>query len=193
MTTVYLDKNQVPAALRGSYQGNKFKAVVCESVTIPADAGLWSGGSRDTYTAIEFTTGKTVPVVEHNAAPWDGSRRDIPVTLKPGFAVVRHSMFCGTDMGLTFYVHPANATALLPAPSAELTEYEKIVLNATRSYKSSYAGKDRYDMARGDIDGTDFPTRQEWQRCKDSLIAKGLLNKAGAITTAGKNALPSRY
>ena len=47
MQTIHLEPSQVPAALRGAYDGRKFKAVVCESVEIPVTAGLWDGGSRD--------------------------------------------------------------------------------------------------------------------------------------------------
>jgi hypothetical protein len=37
-----------------------------------------------------------------------------------------------------------------------------------------------------------FPTREQWQAAKDSLISKGLLNKAGAVTPKGRNARPRR-
>jgi hypothetical protein len=43
MNATYLDVRMVPAQLRGDYTGKKFKAVVCESVTIPMTAGLWDG------------------------------------------------------------------------------------------------------------------------------------------------------
>lgn len=188
--TVHLDPNQVPAALRGSYSGRKFKAVVTESVYIPATAGLWDGGSRDTFHAAELETGRTVAFPGQNEAPW-GNRQAHTVTLVPGIVVIEHSVFCGKDSGLTFYVHPDNATKLLPAPAAELSDFEKIVLKATRSYKSSYMGRDRYQMALADRPRPSigpFPTRQDWETAKQSLMAKGLLNKAGAITTAGKNA-----
>jgi hypothetical protein len=96
-------------------------------------------------------------------------------------------------MGLTFYVHPDNAAKLLPAPT-EVSEVDKLVLRATASYKSSYMGRDRYDMAKNDRrDGSPFPTRDEWNACKVSLACRGLLTKAGAITPAGRNALGSRY
>lgn len=95
-------------------------------------------------------------------------------------------------MGLTFYVNPSNAAALLPAP-VELSAHEKEVLNATRSYKSSYGGRDRYDMAQsaaqyGKNAGA-FPSREQWEAAKAALMARGFLNKAGAITVKGKNAL----
>jgi hypothetical protein len=196
--TIYLEPNMVPAQLRGSYSGKTFKAKVCETVTIPASAGLWEGGSRDTYKAIDFETGNEV-LVSSDAAPWDRSRAENTVTLSPRFCVVEHTIFCGKDMGLTFYVHPESAAKLLPVPAADLSAYEKLVLIATRSLKSSYGGRDRYEMAQTEYDckqalnGTVFPSRTQWDETKQSLISKGLLNKAGAITTAGRNAVPSRY
>jgi hypothetical protein len=183
----------VPAAMRGSYTGTKFKAEVAESVTVPADAGLWDGGSRETYRAIELATGRDVPLIDHNASPWD-NRKSITFKLEPGFAVVRHSMFCGKDMGLTFYVHASNAAALLPAP-VELTPVQRLVLTATSSLKSSYGGRDRYQMAQDEysckqvLGDLPYPSREEWDRTKAQLIDRGFLNKAGAITVAGRNAV----
>lgn len=193
MNAIYLDAAMVPATLRGNYNGKKFKAVVVDTVTVPADAGLWSDGSRDHWRGVNVNTGEAMAFPGQQSAPWD-KRQDCAVTLIPGFAVVRHSMSCGVDMGLTFYVHPDNAAKLLPAPQAELSAFEKIVLNATKSLKSSYGGKDRYTMS---LDGRrygpeanePFPTRAQWDETKLALIGRGLLNKASAITTAGRNAI----
>ena len=122
------------------------------------------------------------------------------VALVPGIAVVEHSMFCGKDMGLTFHVHPDNAAKLLPAPTAELTAHEKLVLQATCSFKSSYGGKDRYQMMADEVRYASskhvqepFPTREQWDAAKQSLIGRGMLNKAGAVTPCGRNARPARY
>ena len=188
MQTIYLEANLVPSQLRNGYSGKKFKAVVCESMTIHADADLWSGGSRDRYQGIELATGRTSAPASFNLAPWDNARDETEITLRQGYGIVRHSIFCGKDMGLTFYVHPTDAVALLPAPSAELSAHEKIVLNATASYKSSYNGQDRYQMAMPYGDKSGYPTRAQWDDAKTLLISKGLLNKAGAITVAGRNA-----
>lgn len=194
MNYIHLEPNMIPATLRGGYQGKKFKAVATETVTVPADAGLWSGGSCERYHGVNVNTGAAMAFPGQNSSPWNGSRRDVTVTLEPGFAVVRHSMFCGKDMGLTFYVHPSNAAALLPAPTAELSVYEKLVLRATASLKSSYNGQDRYSMmmseykSRDILNGETYPTRAQWDAAKALLIEKRLLNKAGAITPAGRNA-----
>lgn len=197
-TPIHLEPKLVPSALRGAYAGKKFKAYVTESVTIPASAGLWEGGSRDTYRLADIATGETVPASDNASAPWD-PRKDRTIALKPGYVVIRHSIHSGRDAGLTFFVHPQNATALLPAPAAELSPHEALVLEATASLKSSYGGKDRYEMSREDVaygapEKRDaFPTRDQWDAAKASLIARGYLNKAGAITVAGRNARPKKY
>jgi len=199
MTAIHLEASQVPAHLKGGYSGRKFCAIVCERVTIPADAGLWSGGTRSSFNAVSLLDGRSVPFPGQDSAPWNQSRRDQEVNLVPGVVIVESSMFCGKDMGLRFYVHPANAAALLPAPSGELSAIDKLVLKSRR-FKSSYMGKDRYDMMRSEVWGVSaytrlqtcpqsFPTRDEWKACEASLAARGLLNKAGAITVSGRNAI----
>jgi hypothetical protein len=189
MAIIHLDAKQVPAQLRGAYNGKRFTAEVSETVFIPRDADLWQDGQRDRYYAIELATGKTSAPAGFKLAPWDNGRGDTTVTLRAGFAVVRHTQ--GFMPSMHFYVHASDAIALLPAPRAELTAVEKIVLNATASYKSSYGGRDRYQMAQDDQRWSKDPVafnRAAWDAAKESLIAKGLLNKAGAITVAGRNA-----
>lgn len=187
---IALENAQVPAQLRGGYTGKKFEAVVTQSVTIPFSAGNWSGGSRDTYRLVNIETGESMAASDDMSAPWDRQRKDRTVELRPGFAVIRHTIFCGKDLGLTFFVHPDNAAKLLPAPM-ELTMLEKAILIATRQFKSSYMGRDRYDMMRDDCryPAGPFPTRAEWDSAKADLITKGMLNKAGAITVKGRNAI----
>lgn len=190
---IYLEKSQIPAHLRGAYSGNKFGAIVTDKVTIHSDAGTWSGGSRDTYKAVRLDTGEAVQLSDHYSAPGDASRRDQTITLQPGIAVVRHSIFCGKDMGLEFYIHPDSAAKLLPAPCETLSPFEATVLRATAVYKSSYNGRNRYQMAMDDArHGYDkrmvLMTVEQWEAAKLSLVAKGMLNKAGAITVVGRNA-----
>jgi hypothetical protein len=144
---IYLEPAQVPNHLRGTYTGKAFKVIICESMAIPFDAGLWSGGSRDTYTLIRLSDGATLAFPEQSSAPWSASRQERKVDLEPGIAVKNRTIFCGKDMGITFYLHPNDAAKMLPAP-VELTEHEAIVLEATARYKSSYGGKDRYQLAR---------------------------------------------
>lgn len=183
---VYLNPDQVPSSLRQSYTGKMFKARICDTVTIPADAGLWDGGSRDTYTVIRMADGATIPAARHNAAPWDSNRQNRVVTLEPGICVVEHTMFCGKDMGLTFHIRADDVASMLPPPADELTREQKIVLTATACYKASYGGRNRFQMV---TDGDRVTiTQNQWDTAKQSLIELKMLNKAGAITVTGRNA-----
>lgn len=181
---VYLDAEMVPASLRGSYSGKKFRAVVCESVTIPMDAGLWEGGSRETYRAIRLSDSSCVALSKDNASPWSSERREQKFALESGIVVIKHTQFCGKDMGLTFYVHPNDAVRLLPASPEAMDVTLKTVLEIIRGYKPAY----RQQYAReAQI------TQNQWDAALVGLLAMGFVNKAGAITIAGRNAVPSRY
>ncbi len=86
-------------------------------------------------------------------------------------------------------IHSAadNVTRLLPAPT-ELTEDEEIVLVATRSLKPSYGGVSNYRFVRAkECAGIDL---HRWEAARSALIARKLLNRAGAITVEGRNACP---
>jgi hypothetical protein len=110
--SIKLSGKDVPKHLRGDYTGRKFRVQIVNSVTIPADAGVWGGGSREIYKAIRLDDGVSV-ALGSTEAPWSLQRKDNTIMLQPGYAVVLHSHFCGTDMGLTFFVHPANAGKFL--------------------------------------------------------------------------------
>jgi hypothetical protein len=179
---IYLEANQVPAALRGGYTGTKFKAIVTESIIVPSDLGLWSGGSCERMYFVELATGKTVPCVNHAAAPWDAERlvNHGKLQLAPGYAVVKHTMFCGKDMGLTLYTHPDNAPGVLPAPmDSELSDAAKVVLWTAKCYKAAY--RREYANLNG-VNARAFETAIA------ELCAAGMVNKAGAITVKGRNA-----
>ena len=176
---MHLEPKQVPAYLKGGYTGQKFKAEPAESVFIPADAGLWSGGSRNTYSAIELATGRAAAVSDNITNPWSADRQDRTVPLRAGFAIVKHSIFCGKDFGLTFFVHPSDITKLLPQPASDdLNATELKALAIVRGLKSSYRAE--YFSRAGISAG-------EAEAIKAKLCKLGYLNKAGAITVAGRN------
>jgi hypothetical protein len=81
-----------------------------------------------------------------------------------------------------------------------LSPHERIVLIATKRFKPSYAGSDRYQMVRAEavegrrwitdhIPGERFITRAEWAIARTALVEKGLLTLIGGITMAGREAL----
>lgn len=187
--TIYLTIDQVPASLRHGYNGKKFAAQVCDSVSLTNT--WWDGGSRNSYSAYSLETGQFVSNIAPASAPsafgndYNGAQFDI----KPGIVVIKHSVFCGKDMGLTFYVNPENAAKLLPDQSnGDLSDAELCLLDATAGLKSSYAGrKPRIEMMRANgFSMADIET------AKQSLIGKKLLRGNGSITPAGRNACPER-
>lgn len=185
MEIVYLTPDQVPPVIRracSGYSGRKFQASIHASVTL--SNGYWDGGSRSTYVAVNLETGETSGADPAIKNPFRCPQSPT-VELQPGLAIVEHSIFCGKDSGITIHLHPSNVVQFLPAPE-ELSRTEKIVLTATRSFKSNYAGISNYRFHEArSITGI---TLEEWESAKASLIARKLLNKAGAVTTAGKNA-----
>lgn len=108
------------------------------------------------------------------------------VRLQAGIVIIERSYFRGKDSGITIYVHPANSNMLaLPAPKAELTWSQQVVLIATCSLKSSYGGISNYRFheARQRV-GITTP---EWDTAKAELQAMKFLNAAGAVTSEGRN------
>jgi len=179
---VYLEPDLVPSFLRniGGYHGRKFNAVVCESVTITGTN--WSGGSRSRYTGVGVNGrigrsfgGSDMP------APWNNPVEGTEFAIPPGLIVVEHSIFRGKDLGLTFYVHPSNAAAMLPETGDSLTDDQKIVLAATAGLKS-FA---RFDEAKNET----HITRERYDAAVLSLMPGGYLRKNKAITPKGRNAI----
>lgn len=195
MNTICLEPNQVPKCLLNGYKGRKFEAKICESVTLHDTS--WSGGTRSTYTMVHIETGKQAPI-PGNPAPthFGGNMEGNKIELKPDFAIVKHCIFCGKDMGLTFYIHPNNAPRFLPEQNNnDLSIVDRLVLTYTATRKSSYNGQDRYGMMKSDFkwhNANDWkldnvPSREQWDAAKNKLIDLKYLNKRGAITISGRN------
>ena len=64
---------------------------------------------------------------------------------------------------------------------------EKIVLIYTATLKSSYGRSKSYRFHSANKE--QGISLQEWNKAKTDLIAKGFLNKVGAITSTGKNSI----
>jgi hypothetical protein len=172
------------------YTGKKVRVTGTESVTLHNLE--WSGGSRSLYRACTID-GVTLGAVAHGHIdnPAEGAKTSIAL----GCAIVEHITFCGRDLGLRIYVRPDDMPKNLAAPADALAPYETLILYASRAFKSSYGGQDRYQMARADYRARDmltkaemaYPSREQWEQTKAALIAKGFLDKRGALTIAGRN------
>lgn len=164
------------------YNGRRITFRAAESV--PIRGTYWDEGRRTTYSGVNLQTGQ-VATIPHFDPPQFGGPVDIPdVPVKPGMVIVAVSE--GAYSAATIICNPVDAPQLLPIPT-EVTEDERIVLSHTSGLKSSYAGIKNYrfrEAAR--ITGISL---DRWDAAKLSLIGRKLLNKAGAITPAGRNAL----
>lgn len=164
------------------YKGKKIKI----SADVPSRLdSYWSGGSRDFYGFYELSTSKTYDV-DSNHPFFEANRPRSLENLPPGIVLVKHSIFCGKDMGITIYANKEDLVPMIPE-KVELTPHEKIVLEYTYGYKSSYAGIKNYRWH--EANSRHGILLSEWEDAKASLIEKKLLNKAGAITPAGRNAI----
>ena len=199
---IHVEPKTVHALIKATfpdYSGNKVRIIPVDTVTF-TDLN-WSGGTRNQYQACTLTGENIDSRYDLNsAAPWDNQFEGKSVSIPDGLAIVEHGYFCGKDMGLTIYANPRNITGLLPDKS-ELGAIEQLVLMYTICRKSSHNGQDRYDMAKSDyryqsteagriLQGKEFPNREAWNAAKSNLITAGLLNKAGAVTTKGRNNRP---
>jgi hypothetical protein len=171
-----------------AYKGRTFK--LDNSGAPVSVTSYWDGGSRNYYTMVDLATMRTKPVPQ-NGTPFDGGPiAPKGVTVPPGYVIAEHSIFCGKDHGVTFYVNPDTAIAFLPAQE-ELTATEKIVLTYTASLKNTYGGMTNIRFRRAHEEhGT---TQADWTNASDALKSRKLLTKAGAITTAGRNAASITY
>jgi len=177
------DETMKTAARKIGYSGRTFKI----SSRIPSRLNsYWDGGSRDYYYFYQPATGKIMPVGSNHPAFEANQPRELK-RLPDDLILIEHSIFCGKDAGLTFYVNPENLSNYLPRNNGELSLEEKLVLVATRSLKSSYNGIKNLRLY--EINRYYRMSGETWEQIKSRLSGKGLLNKRGAITPEGRNSI----
>ena len=103
------------------YSGRKFHLRVATFVC--CSDTYWDGGSKAEYVFVNLTTNKVMylpDLISGGYAPHANQALEVlgNVELKPGLAVIRHSIFRGKDMGLEITLHPDNMVALLPEVTA---------------------------------------------------------------------------
>jgi hypothetical protein len=183
MQTTYIKPQDLPECIHRcfAYSGKQVQLITASSVHLN---NFWSGGSRSWYKAVELATGKVTEAHPDTANPFKPEEH-VDVPLRPGVVIVEMQQVSDRQY-LKAHALPGDLAAALPAP-VELTRDERIVLIATRSHKNSYGGEKniRYREAHR-YTGI---TSERWEAVKAALIQKGLLNKAGAITLEGKNAV----
>ena len=184
MNNIWLkpDKNDVLIQLAkkiAGYNGTKFQVDVINTSTYKLQPSYWSGGSRTTSYLLRLDDLEAVSLPNFHPM-FDGQVIPEVIDWRPGFIVIEHDIFCGTDMGITFVVHADDMkTFALPTSSDDLSLLEKAVIELTCGLKSSYRLEEaeRYWKI----------SAAEYKETQELLKSKGLLNKAGAITVDGKN------
>jgi hypothetical protein len=159
-----------------SYTGKKF-SIRTVSKTVNC-ASSWAGGSRSYFRLVALdapTMSRVVPPQSMFDSQIDGiDTVSIPI------GIVKHTIFCGRDMGLSLLLAPENATSLLPE-SDPVTSDERAVLQATATYKNSYGGRTDIRFHESGL------TREVWDAAQTTLIARKLLRSNGSITPEGRN------
>lgn len=165
------------------YTGRKFRLESRPTVNV---SSYWDGGSRDYFYFVKLDTMEVTPAVPAQS-PFDRRIAGAEsVTLPDGVACIKHTIYQGRDLGLTIIVPESNMTKLMPTETV-LTSDQHTVLRFTAGYKSTYAGVPnlRFREAQRQVG----ITSDRWETAKAQCIARKLLNAAGAITVAGRNAL----
>ena len=165
------------------YNGRKFAFKATESVELH-DMD-WSGGTHSDYAGVNLATRQAIAVPDLHLP-----RTTPTVALHQGLAIVEHRRFCGKDMGIVFHVHPTDAPQMLP-PAVEATDDEKIVLAFTGALKNTYSG--RKNIRLTEAHRAYRITADRWVAAQDSLKARKLLTKSGAITPDGRNVDTTPY
>lgn len=172
------------------YCGKKFKV----STDIPRKLdSYWDGGSKTSFAFYDPATGTKIPVANNHPFFERQNPNELP-ELPKGIILVAHSIFCGKDMGITFYVNASDIPAYLETPKTEVSPDMKIVLGFTARLKSSYGGISNYRFHEAHKKYQ--ISKEDWDFAKESAIQQGFLTKGGGITPAGRNAisdLPSNF
>ena len=181
--TNHTDVKKIAKAAYPNYNGRKFAVKIANH---PLNvSSYWEGGSRDYFVFLRLDNLQTYEVPPQSM--YDPKIKGTEsVKIVPGMLCVKHTYFCGKDLGITIYVHPDNAPNLLPDTNTELTRDEKIVLVYTKTYKNTYGGRTDIRFQEAREKGISL---EEWNKAVSSLQDKKMLNKARAITNEGKNAV----
>lgn len=170
----------IRAAFPG-YRGKKIWASITDRTSFHGTT--WDEGNKRDYVAVRLSDLMAQPIAD---APYF-RHSPLHTTVFPipdGFVIVVLIQSRGNEY-LEIIAPASVINPMLPPPN-DLSRDEMICLIATRSRKASYGGVSNYRFSEARRE-TGI-TMDRWEAAKASLISKGMLNKAGAITVSGRNA-----
>lgn len=181
---MYIDSPEVRALVNRAFPQYKGKSFRVSPFEGPMHLhSYWDGGSRNYWCAVRLTDGATSAVPENGTmfTPAIGECKELPAD------TVLIQYHAGNHEYCEVYVKPENLNRFMLPAAVQLSREESIVLVATRTFKNSYAG--RANCRFFEANEVTKISLAEWEAAKAGLKSKGLLNKAGAITDAGRNAI----
>jgi len=96
-----------------NYRGRKISVEFTERVTFMNFN--WGGGTKCDYRFVRADDQtRALPTLPPWRDPFEGRTVELPQDV----LVVMHEIFCGNDVGITIYAHPANAPRWLTAGGA---------------------------------------------------------------------------
>ena len=107
LTATRLSKKDIPSQLLNIFPDYKGRTSKVYAATTYAMADYWDGGSRQYCKAVNLRTsqvGSPATIINNPMNKAAHSQIEIP----EGVVIAEHSIFCGKDCGITFYVNPAN-------------------------------------------------------------------------------------
>ncbi|HXJ56442.1 MAG TPA: hypothetical protein VNU68_07230 [Verrucomicrobiae bacterium] len=164
------------------YKGRKVSATICRTVRFTGTN--WDEGSKSYYVIVRVADLMVQGI--QDAPYFHGSPlHETDHTIPTGFVVVERRYFRQYE-SIAIHAAPETVAPLLPPPS-DLSDDEKVVLAATKNFKSSYGGVSDYRYREAHrVSGI---TRESWAAAKMALTMKGMLSANGAITPEGRNAI----
>ncbi len=185
--TIYMDRpdeyvDRIIKAAYPDYAGRKISIEVVARDTMFTLRSYWDGGCRDYWTFVSLADMRIMQVSQ-NGSVFDKQAHQS--SIPPGVALIQRA-YSGSRQRVVIHIGSEDAALCLPAP-AQISHNQAIVLSATRSFKPCYAGQSNYRFSQAHRQ-TGI-SREQWDGAKGECQEQGWLNKAGAITATGRNAI----
>jgi hypothetical protein len=105
---VKVSRKQVEKILNATFPDYKGRLVFIEPVESVTLHDLnWSGGSRSQYRTCTLDGQPVGSADRYNQMhPMNHQAESAKIPMLPDVLIVRHSIFCGKDVGIDIYVHP---------------------------------------------------------------------------------------